>query len=78
VSYILSGTGDECCYSSSNSNNKLNPAGALKFSVTSTNNPKKITGGFASISASSTSMIVNYYDQSGNVLYTSSPIAPRL
>lgn len=77
VSYILSGTGDECCYSASNSNNKLNPTGALKFSVSSSNNPNKVTGGFVSISTSATSMIVKYYDQDGNVLYSSPPVPPR-
>ena len=65
----------ECCYSPTNEN--AIPKGSLKFSVSSSNVPSGMIGGFASMTATDTSMTVTWYDQAGNSLYTTPEILPR-
>eukprot|EP00042_Codosiga_hollandica_P026047 m.120294 g.120294 ORF g.120294 m.120294 type:complete len:217 (+) comp52077_c0_seq3:1281-1931(+) len=71
--YVLSGAGRECCYSNTNMN--AIPAGSLKYLLA--NSQTTIEGGFVSFQFSDTNLVVYYYDQSGNVLYTTPAISPR-
>lgn len=50
----------------------------VKFYVAADNAPKSTSGGFASLTATSTEMTVTFYDQDGNVQYVTPPIAPRV
>lgn len=72
MEYILTGTGDECCYDATNIENL--PAGAkLNFLVARGHNDAGITGGFASFveaQHNTTSMlVVRFHDQHGREMY---------
>eukprot|EP00597_Dinobryon_sp_UTEXLB2267_P005518 CAMPEP_0170075472 /NCGR_PEP_ID=MMETSP0019_2-20121128/12601_1 /TAXON_ID=98059 /ORGANISM="Dinobryon sp., Strain UTEXLB2267" /LENGTH=334 /DNA_ID=CAMNT_0010286459 /DNA_START=282 /DNA_END=1286 /DNA_ORIENTATION=+ len=75
VNYFVTGMGEECCYS--NSNLSKNPTGSVQWYIASNNAPKTVDAGFSSFTITKTSMTVSYYDQAGNVLYTTPAIAPR-
>jgi hypothetical protein len=49
----------------------------VKWYIASNNAPKTVDGGFSSFKVTKTSMVVTYYDQAGNVLYTTPAIVPR-
>lgn len=93
VNYFVTGMGEECCYSNSNFKknptgtvdkqkmdvmfNSLCTIDSVQWYVASNNAPKGVDGGFSSFSITRTSMVVTYYDQAGNVLYTTPAISPR-
>ena len=76
VNYYLTGMGIECCYRSTNIKNV--PANSLKWYMAKDTADKSVTSGFSSVSVSKTGMVVTYYDQSGNVVYTAPTVPPRL
>jgi len=84
--FVVSGTGDGCCYEESNLNGL--PEDSLKFILSSGVNPSNTTGGFASFDfiqpsivegrvAGKSTLVVSYRDQDGTVLYESEPVFPR-
>jgi hypothetical protein len=73
--YFLSGMGVECCYRATKT--ALVPKNSLKWYIAADNAAKGITAGFSSFKISKQSMTVTYYDQAGNVLYTTPSIPPR-
>ncbi len=79
VNYILSGLGDTCCYESSNIPSI--PKDTLQWYVAKDNHKSlldhDITAGFTSFEATKEQLVITYYDQHGNVLYTAAPIASR-
>jgi len=52
-------------------------SGSVQWYIASNNAPKTVDAGFSSFTITKTSMTVSYYDQAGNVLYTTPSIAPR-
>jgi hypothetical protein len=74
VNYILSGMGKECCYAASNIEEV--PKGATQWYIAS-NNAGHITGGFSSMTATSSGLSFVYYDQTGSSVYTTPSIKPR-
>ena len=81
--FILTGTGDGCCYTESNIDGL--PKDSLKFILSSGVNPSNATGGFASFDfipsssspGSSSTLLVTYNDQDGKPLFVSEAIKPR-
>ena len=67
--------GMECCYE--NTNIKNIPSESLKWYVANNNNNKNTNAGFSSFTINNNNMIVNYYNQAGEVLYTTPSISPR-
>eukprot|EP01035_Chromulina_nebulosa_P018173 gene18173-23831_t len=75
VNYYIVGMGVECCYSASNLAKV--PTNSVQWYIASNNAAKTISGGFASFNVTSTEMVVTYYNQDGNVLYTAPGVSPR-
>jgi hypothetical protein len=67
--------GMECCYSATNL--KKVPTNSLQWYIADGNVPSKMTAGFSSVSITKKAMIVTYYDQDGNVVYTAPAVNPR-
>ena len=78
VDYILTGTGDECCYEGSNVE-RLPDDARLQYLLSAERNPTGAVGGFVSLATSTDGearMEVAYHDQGGRELYTTS-LYPR-
>lgn len=82
VQYMVSGTGDTCC--TDDSHLESIPEGSLEWYVSRGHKPDPGTtrrngtiGGFSSIEVKSAAMYMHYYDQDGQLLYTTPSIAPR-
>ena len=78
LDYILTGTGDECCYEGSNID-QLPDDADLRYLLSTEQNPHGAVGGFASFATATDGrarMDVTYHDQGGRELYTTS-LYPR-
>jgi len=75
VNYIITGMGEECCYS--NSNLAKAPSNSVQWYYASNNKAKATTAGFSSVTATKTGMIVSFYDQDGALLHATPSIPPR-
>jgi len=75
VNYIITGMGEECCYD--NSNLAKNPSGSVQWYVASNNKKSTYTAGFSSLTATTEGLTVSFYDQAGNLIYTTPSISPR-
>ena len=74
--YFVSGMGVECCYD--NTNLSKVPTGTLQWYIASNNKASSTIGGFAAFEVtSSMGLVVTYFDQDGNVLYTTPAVPPR-
>jgi tartrate-resistant acid phosphatase type 5 len=73
VEHILTGAGDNCCYGQDN--DAAIPAGSLKF-ITSSKSKSTIEGGFVAFNLDDETTI-DFYDQSGKVIYSTPKIAAR-
>jgi acid phosphatase/tartrate-resistant acid phosphatase type 5 len=76
VYYLVSGIGDTCCYEASNLDSV--PADSVMWYLSKETKVKGTSGGFASITATPASMTATFYDQDGNVLFSTPEIAPRV
>jgi len=81
--FLVSGTGDGCCYDSSNIARV--PAGSLKYLLSQTFNPSSEVSGFASIAVTAASggsaastLRMRYHGSNGTILYVSPAILPRM
>jgi tartrate-resistant acid phosphatase type 5 len=78
IDYILTGTGDECCYDGSRAD-ELPDDADLRYLLSAERNPTGAVGGFASFATATDGearMDVKYHDQGGKELYTTS-LYPR-
>jgi len=75
VQYMVSGAGDECCYSDAHIDSV--PEGSVEWYISDQHKPLTTIGGFATIETDSDAMFMRYYDQDGELLYTAPAIAPR-
>jgi len=77
VQHILTGNGDNCCYSASNMHEI--PTDSLKYLVADGYNPTNELGMFASfvVGDAQTGMVVNYHGGNGTILYTTPAMYPR-
>ena len=79
IDYILTGTGDECCYEGSNVD-QLPDDAELQYLLSDERNPHGAVGGFVSVTTATgdgeARMVVTYHDQGGRELYTTS-LYPR-
>lgn len=75
TNYFLSGMGAYCCYRPTQIDNV--PADSLKWYAALDTVSRGTTAGFSSFAVTKESMVVTYYDQDGEVLYTAPAIAPR-
>jgi len=84
VHFVLSGMGDECCYEAphvdSEHHLRLNPEpGALKWLISKENKDLyQAIGGFTSFQATAQEMMIQYHNHRGNVIFTATPVPPRL
>ena len=78
LDYILTGTGDECCYEGSNVDGLPDDAD-LRYLLSQERNPSGAVGGFASFASANDGQArldVVYHDQGGKELYSTS-LYPR-
>ncbi len=78
MDYILSGTGDECCYGASNKEN-LPTGGDLKYLIASSSDgawDAGADGGFVSFEASIDELNVKFHTEDGTTLYETT-LMPR-
>ena len=72
--YIVTGTGDNCCYEPSNLH--AVPKGSCKW-YQAADTMNNTFGGFASMTATTEHLTVTFYDQDGRPLYISPKVHPR-
>ena len=78
IDFILTGTGDECCYEGSNVD-QLPGDAELQYLLSDERNPHGAVGGFVSATTATDGearMVVTYHDQGGREQYTTS-LYPR-
>lgn len=76
VNYFLSGMGAECCYKPIRKSGV--PEGFMKWYIADDNKTPDVLAGFSSFEVNKDAMVVKFYDQAGNNLYTVPKIAPRV
>eukprot|EP01033_Poteriospumella_lacustris_P008306 gene8306-5994_t len=74
TNYFLSGMGAYCCYFPKNKDTV--PADSLKWYM-ARDNAGKDSAGFTSFQLTKKEMLVTFYNQDGDVVYTAPAIAPR-
>lgn len=74
TNYFLSGMGAYCCYSPKNKDTV--PKDSLKWYL-ARDNAGRAKAGFTSFQVSKESMVVSFYDDDGNEVYSAPAISPR-
>lgn len=80
--FVVSGTGDGCCYAASNVDGV--PPGSLAYALAGDRNPTNATGGFAAFrfaaeaGTGAITLNIAFHDQDGAPLYAAPPLQARV